>query len=367
MEWNHVLLELPTPAVTVDLDIAERNIEHMVLEARKQGIAHRPHIKTHRSGYLAQKQMTAGCVGVTAAKLGEAEAMADDGIGDIFLAYPIIGKDKLTRLLALSRRVRISTIVNSYEGALSLSEAFCKAEGQIDVLIEIDGGLNRGGVKPGLQTLNFAEQIRKLEGIRIRGLMYYGGLIYDSRNQDEVDDYTKRERDTLINTSELLKNHGFCMEILSGGSSFSGKRPELLKGITEIRSGHYIFNDCGQLDVGLSKVCDCALTVITTVVAKPDEKVVICDVGTKSLTSDLCHHRTGYGFVIGFPQMKIYALNEEHAFLSCPGENPLRIGDRINIIPNHACVVTNLAEKVYGIRGGRLERMIPISARGKSV
>lgn len=153
----------------------------------------------------------------------------------------------------------------------------------------------------------------------------------------------------------FLGNGEFCWEVLSAGSSFSGKDPELLEGITEIRSGHYIFNDCGQLDLRLAAPEDCALTVIATVVSKPDDHVVICDVGTKSLTSDACHYRKGYGYVIGYPEMEIYALNEEHAFLRCKAENPLLIGGKVRIIPNHACVVTNLAEKVYGVRDGVFE------------
>ncbi len=364
---NTDMKRLPTPAVVVDLDRAEKNIREMADHAAKYGIRHRPHIKTHRSGYLAGLQMEAGCCGITAAKLGEAEAMADCGIKDIFIAYPIIGEDKIRRLLELDSRARVSTIINSVAGAEALSQAFEEAGRELTVLIEVDGGLNRGGVKPMEPTLEFAMKVKDLKGLKIRGLMYYGGLIYDSRTIDEVKDACRRERDDLVNTAALLKNHGFSMEILSAGSSFSGKFPELLQGITEIRSGHYIFNDCGQLDIGLAAPEDCALTVISTVVAKPDDQVVICDVGTKSLTSDTCHHRPGYGYIVEYPDLEIYALNEEHAFVRSTGKNPLEVGDKISIIPNHACVVTNLAEKVYGFRGGKLDRMIPIDARGKSV
>ncbi len=305
-------------------------------------------------------------MGITAAKLGEAEVMADDGIRDIFIAYPIIGEEKLKRLLDLHRRVKVTTIVNSVEGAGGLSRTFENAGRTVDVLIEIDGGLNRGGVKPEA-ALAFAEKIRNLAGIHIVGLMYYGGLIYNSHNIAEVEAYTRQERDCLINAAATLKEHGFCMDVLSAGSSYSGKRPELLEGITEIRSGHYIFNDCGQLDLHLAEPEDCALTVISTVVSKPDDHVVICDVGTKSLTSDTCHYRPGYGYVTGHPDMEIYALNEEHAFLRCEGKNPLQIGQKIQLIPNHACVVTNLADCVYGFRSGVFDRVIAVDAKGKSV
>lgn len=364
---NEELRKLPTPAVVVDLNIVEKNIKELLKGAARANIRHRPHIKTHRSGYLANLQVEAGCNGITAAKLGEAEAMAKAGIKDIFIAYPLIGEDKLCRLLKLSEQIKVSTIVNSYIGARQLSDFFEKEDKKIDVLIEMDGGLNRGGVKPGDDTLAYARKIRELKGIRIIGLMYYGGLVYNSHNKEEIREYARRERDVLVENAKRLENDGFCMSVLSAGSSFTGKFPDELEGITEIRSGHYIFNDCGQLDVGLATPEDCALRLVATIVSKPDANVVIADVGTKSLTGDTCHYRKGYGYIVGYPDIEIYALNEEHAFLRSKTENPLQIGDKIEIIPNHACVVTNLADTVYGFRNGMLERMIEIDARGKSV
>ncbi len=364
---NKELEKLPTPAVVIHMDIVEKNVLDMLEGARKAGLKHRPHMKTHRSGYLADQQVQAGCSGITAAKLGEAETMAKAGIRDIFIAYPLIGEDKLQRLLELSRKVKVSTLVNSIVGAKQMSDFFEKADEQMDVLIEIDGGLNRGGVKPGKAALEYARSMKEFAGIRIMGLMYYGGLVYNSHNIEEIRNYAREERDALLQTAKLLEEDGFPMEVLSAGSSFTGKVPEELEGITEIRSGHYIFNDCGQLDVGLAKAEDCALRVVATVVSKPDGHVVIADVGTKSLTGDTCHYRKGYGFICGYPDIEIYALNEEHAFLRCEAENPLQIGDKIEIIPNHACVVTNLVDQAYGFRNGKFERMIEIDARGRSV
>lgn len=361
------LKELSTPAVVIDLDVVEKNIKVFNKKCTEYNLKHRPHIKTHRSSYLANMQVNMGCVGVTVAKLGEAECMAKAGIKDILIAYPLIGADKLERLLKLSEIVKVTTIVNSVIGAKMLSDHFDKAGKSVNVLIEVDGGLNRGGVKPGKATLNFAKEIEDFPGIHIVGLMYYGGLIYNSHNKEEIRKYTKEERDVLLETSELLKKDGFCMDILSAGSSFSGKLPEDIQGITELRSGHYIFNDCGQLDVGLATPDECALRVVATVISKPDDNVVIADVGTKSLTSDGCHYRAGYGYIVDYPKIEIYALNEEHAFLRCEEINPLQIGEKIEIIPNHACVVTNLVDEVYGFRKGKFERMIPIDARGRSV
>ena len=360
------LLELPTPAVVVDLDVVENNIKEMLRKCTISGISHRPHIKTHRSSYLAGLQIAAGCVGITAAKLGEAEVMADNGIKDILIAYPLIGDEKWERLLRLSKRVKVTSIVNSIVGARGLSWYFEKNNSVLEVLIEIDGGTRRGGLAPLLPTLQFAESIRNLPGIRITGLLYYGGMIYQARNEEELTKLTEKEREDLVKTAQLLKRAGFSMDILSCGSSYSGKRSELLGGITEIRSGHYIFNDCSQLAIGLATPKDCALSILSTVVAKSGNQEAICDVGTKNLTSDTCLNRSGYGMVRNNENAEIYGLNEEHAFLRQREGNPPEIGDRIAIIPNHACVITNLADKVYGIRNGKLDRIINIDARGKS-
>ena len=367
MKMNEQLRKLPTPAVVVELDVAEQNIREMAAGAKKYGINHRPHIKTHRSVYFAKLQAENGCSGITVAKLGEAEVMADHGFDDIFIAYPLIGEDKLERLYTFSRRAYVSTIVNSEEGARALSDYFLRKGKTIDVLIDVDGGLNRGGLGVGKKTLEFAEKIRDYQGIHIIGLMYYGGLIYDSHNTEDVKAFSQKERDDLVSTASILREHEFEMRRLSAGSSYSGKYPELLEGITEIRSGHYIFNDCSQIDVGLAAPEQCALNVITTVVSKPDEHTVICDMGTKTMSSDRCHYRGGYGYVVDYPEIEIYALNEEHAFLRTEGIIPLQIGQKISVVPNHACVVTNLTEKVYGFRNGQLERTIDIDARAKSV
>lgn len=365
---NEALRALPTPAVVVDLDIVQRNIRQLLVGARANGLAHRPHIKTHRCSELAAMQVAAGCDGITVAKLGEAEAMVEAGIDNIFVAYSVIGSDKVARLLALARRCSVlRTAVNSQVGAEALSHAFAEAGMTLEVLIEIDGGLNRGGVKPGAPALAFARQIRDLPGLHIAGLMYYGGLVYDAHNRQEIEAYAQQGRQQILDTAALLQAEGFSMTVLSAGSSFTGKTPQALRGLTEIRSGHYIFNDCGQLDVGLAGPEDCALRVVATIVCKPDDHTVIADVGTKSLTSDTCHHRPGYGYIVEYPDIEIYALNEEHAFLRAAGENPLQIGDKIQIIPNHACVVTNLVEEVYGFSGGKLDHMLRIDARGRSV
>ncbi len=357
---------LPTPAVVVELEQVEKNLKEMVEQNEKNGIHVRPHIKPHKSVEIAKLQQALGAKGITCAKLGEAEVMAEAGLKDILIAYPLIGEDKMERLEKLMDIADIITIVNSTAGANQLSKAGERKNRKVKVLIEIDGGISRGGKKPFEPALKFADSIRELSGIEIIGIMYYGGTIYNESTMEGFDRVTKSEHDNIAGTAKMLRAAGFKMEVLSGGSSYSSKRSHLLKGITEVRPGHYIFNDCGQLFTSFATEEQCALRVVATVVCVNDEKRAIIDAGSKTLTSDLCGHHEGYGYVVGRPDLTITKLNEEHGFIeSCHILN-LQIGDKIAIIPNHACVILNLADEVYGIRNGRVNHMICIDARGKN-
>ncbi len=360
---------VPTPAVVVELNAMENNIKTLLDGAARYGIAHRPHIKTHRSVQLAKKQLAAGCRGITCAKLGEAEVMADAGIDDILVAYALIGKEKWERYAALSERCRsLRTIINSEYGAKGLSETARRHGKVFEVLIELDGGTRRGGLLPGAPALAFAERVRKYEGIKIVGLLYYPGLSYHEETLAGIERVARQERDDLVETGRLLQGAGFDCSILSGGNTVTGKVPECLAGITEIRSGNYIFNDCAQLWKNRVTIEDCALRIVSTVIAKPDEKNVIIDCGTKIMSSDnLTPEHPRFGYVIGHPDAIIWNLNEEHGFVRCDaGPLDLEVGDRIVIIPNHACVVPNLAGALYGMRDGVFSEMIQVDAQSRS-
>lgn len=357
---------LPTPAVAADLKQMEENTRRMVQEAAEYGIKVRPHIKPHKSIEIAKMQLELGCRGVTCAKLGEAEVMADGGIKDILIAFPLIGADKMERLKKLAERAEITVIVNSEEGARQLSEAGEQCGRKIRVLIEVDGGINRGGRKPYGETVEFARKIRDLSGIAIKGILYYGGTIYSETTREGFERAADREREEITKTAAMLTEEGFEMGILSGGNSYSSKLPEHLRGVTEVRPGHYLFNDVGQLCSGFAREEECALKVISTVVSRMDGHHAIIDAGSKTLTADVCGKRGGYGYVEGRPDIWITKLNEEHGFIESDGELDMEIGDKIAVIPNHACVVPNLADEIYGMRDGRVDHMIKIDARGKN-
>lgn len=341
---------IPTPAALINLDTVDDNIRTMVEQNMKYGIAHRPHIKPHKCPYLAIRQLELGAQGITCAKLAEAEVMAEAGITDILLAYPLIGEDKWERYGKLAQKIDIVTIVNNRYGAEGLSQAGLAIGKPLRVLIEIDGGTKRGGVKPGEETLRFAESIRDLKGIEVCGLLCYNGTIYDKKTEEEITPVVEDERRTLLENADMLKKAGFKMEILSGGNSFSARYPSHLEGITETRAGNYIFFDCTQLSLGFVKEEQCALRVLATVIAMVDSCHAIIDAGSKSLTSDLNRYRKGYGRVAGYPDIRIPKLNEEHGFVESDTPLPFNVGDKIEIIPNHACVIANVNKLVFGYR-----------------
>ena len=358
---------MSTPWVRIDLDIVEENIRMAVERLGAYHIAHRPHMKVHKSLYFAKKQQELGCKGITCAKLGEAEVMAEGGISDILLAYPLIGKEKLERYgKLLQKNIKLRTVINSWEGAKGLSELGDSLGIRLPVLIELDGGINRGGLKPGEALEQFGKQVKGLTGIRVEGVEYYGGDIYGCKSAQEIKARAGKERDEILECGAVLKKLGYEIEVLSGGSSYSILFPEELEGLTEVRAGNYIFNDCALLSIGMIGEDSCGLEVRATVVARPDPQTAIIDAGSKTLSSDHVNFRDGYGYVREMPETVITKLNEEHGFVYCSKGISWEIGEQVCIIPNHACVVPNLCDFVYGVRDGAVERVIPVEARGKN-
>jgi D-serine deaminase-like pyridoxal phosphate-dependent protein len=361
-----MLPQLPTPAVIVDLDIVDRNISEMARLVKKADVKHRPHIKTHKSIYFAQKQQQAGAVGLTCAKIGEAEVMADAGFDDILIAFPIIGEDKLERLYHLAQKVKITGCVDSVEAATALSDVGVRLGRKLPVYIEVDGGIQRCGRQPGGDTLAFAQSIHGFDGIEIVGILSYAGQIYSENVKERIEEIAAEEAQTLHMTAELLRVSGIPIQEVSGGSSISSKFPDQLKGITEVRAGNYIFHDRAQLSTGMVTVEQCALRIIVTVVSAIAPGRAIIDAGSKTLTTDLITFGIGYGYIIEQPEIEIYKLNEEHGYLRFDPSIQLHVGQRLTMIPNHSCVIPNLCDELIGVRGDQIITAIPIDARGKN-
>jgi D-serine deaminase-like pyridoxal phosphate-dependent protein len=357
--------DLTTPAVIVDLDTVERNLSRMAGKLRQYGIAHRPHIKTHKSVTLARQQLAAGAQGITVAKLAEAEVFAAAGIDDILIAFPIIGEEKWKRFADLHRAIRIMTVVDSLEGAQGLSAVGTQSGKPVKVLIELDGGLHRGGRQPGEDIVAFACEIRQMPGIEIAGIMSYFGQIYREHNMTALQEAVRMESELIRQVVREMEDAGIPVPIVSSGSTPSSLLCENLEGVTEVRAGNYIFNDVSTVRMGLVTEQDCALRVIATVISTPFPGRATIDAGSKTLTSDKVNHREGYGIIVGHPEVELFALNEEHGMLRFdPGADRFSVGERIEIIPNHSCVIPNLFDQVNGVRGGKVVETIKIDARG---
>ncbi|OJJ10490.1 alanine racemase [Alphaproteobacteria bacterium AO1-B] len=347
--------DIQTPTVLVDLDIAEANIDAYQAYCTKHGLALRPHIKTHKLPFLAKRQLEAGAIGITCQKISEAEAMiADGGIDDVLITFNILGAEKLERLKALAGTVRLSVVADNTSTVKGLSDAFSDTASGLTVLVECDTGAERCGVTSPEAARDLAQIINQSPGLTFGGLMTYP----PAGKEAEVQDWLTKARD-------LIEADGLKVAVISNGGSPGMWRAENVPGATEYRIGTYVYNDRSLVSRGVCDWGDCALTVLATVVSVPAPNRAVIDAGTKVLTSDLLG-LNGHGHVLGRPDITVDALSEEHGVLRAETIG-LEVGDRIRIVPNHACVVSNMVEEVQLVRGEHGLGTSTVSARGKVV
>jgi D-serine deaminase-like pyridoxal phosphate-dependent protein len=355
--------DLPTPSVLVDLDVLERNVTSMQERARAAGVKLRPHAKTHKSPEVAKLQLSAGASGLTLAKTSEAEIFAALGFDDIFLGYPVFGADKARRLLALTERIRIAVGADSAEGAKSLGDVFHAAGRRLAVRLKIDCGYHRVGVPPET-AVETARRIAELPGIELAGVFTHGGQGYAGRTPEEVAEAGHVEGRVVAETADAIRDAGLPVEEVSLGSTPTVRSALAESGITECRPGTYVYNDFSQVQLGSARPEDCAMTVVATIVSSPAPDRAVCDAGSKTLSTDpLRPVGFGHGMILG-KRSRIAKLSEEHGVLAVePGET-YRVGERVRILPNHACIVSNLHDRLVAVRGGRVEGRITVAARG---
>lgn len=358
------LEDLDTPVVVVDLDILEANVRRMADRARETGVRLRPHAKTHKVPELARLQLAAGATGISLAKVGEAEVFADAGFEDLFLAFPVFGAEKARRLLALSDRMRLAVGADSVEGAASLGSIFHAAGRRIDVLLKVDCGYHRVGVAPD-RAADVARQLADLPGIALRGLFTHAGHAYLARTREEVEGIAGAEGATLAGAADAVRATGLTVTEVSVGSTPTARGAMSVRGVTECRPGNYVYHDASQVSLGTCAIGDCAMTVLATVVSVPAPDRAVLDCGSKTLSSDtLRPEGPGLGWILG-RRSRIEKLSEEHGVVRVePGET-FRVGERVRVLPNHACVVSNLHDRVTLVRGGMVEGEWAVAARGR--
>lgn len=348
------ITDIDTPALLIDLDIVARNLKAAQDYADAHGLRLRPHVKTHKLPRFARDQVALGAVGVTCQKLGEAEAMADGGITDIFLPYNILGARKLDRLAALHDRVTLSVTADSAVTLQGYAARFTDPAHPLPVLIECDTGALRCGVQTPEQALELARIVAAAPGLRFAGLMVYPPRLGLQETQD-----------WLARAIDLLTRNNLPPEVISIGGTPDMARAHEITAATEQRPGTYIYNDRMQMAWGHGSVADCAQTVLATVVSRPTDTRAILDAGSKALAADLAG-APGHGLIVEYPEAVIHALSEEHGHvdLSACSTRP-EIGEVVHVIPNHACVVSNLFDEAHLMRGDQVEEVARITSRGK--
>jgi D-serine deaminase-like pyridoxal phosphate-dependent protein len=345
--------DLDTPAVTVHLDVMDSNIRRVHGHLARHGIANRPHIKTHKIPAIGTLQMRAGAVGITCQKLGEVEVFTDAAVADdVLLTFNVLGREKTERLMALSRRLeRLAVVLDNEVVARGLSEAAVLHGGEVPFLVECDTGFGRNGVQSPEAALDLARTAMKLPRLRFEGLM-----TFPNRDPETKTFFTR--------ALELFKQAGIPVPVVSGGGTPAIFRAQDVPMLTEHRAGTYIYNDVMTVASGTATWDDCAMRVRATVVSRPTDTRAVIDAGTKVLTSDQ-YTVKGYGHLMEYPEAVVTNLSEEHGIVDLSGcrERP-KIGDVVNVVPNHCCVVSNMVDEVYGVRGGKVEVTWPVAARG---
>jgi len=325
-----------TPTFIVNEAVALRNITAFQSHCNEVGLALRPHIKTHKSIHFAKAQMAAGAIGITCQKISEAEAMINSGINDILITFNIIGPEKLGRLRALSSRLAaLSVVADNAEVIQGLGQAFEAAPLPLTILVECDTGAGRCGVQTPKAALELAEKISHISGLIFGGLMTYPAA-----------NGSKDAAQFMRDTKQLLGAKGIVCPVISSGGSPDMWNAITAGIITEYRIGTYIYNDRSLVQRGTCTWDECAGHVLATVVSIPTPDRAIIDAGSKVLTSDLLGF-SDYGHVVGKPEIKIVGLSEEHGVLAVTPERQLVIGERIRIVPNHVCVVSNMFDDIW--------------------
>lgn len=358
--------ELETPVLVADLDRVERNVARVAAYAAEHGLALWPHAKTHKTAALARRQLAAGARGLTVAKSGEAAAYARHGIGPLLLHYPAFGADKWRRLADVAGEQGLTVALDSVAVAEGLSDALRARGTRADVLIELDAGMRRTGVAPE-QAGALAQAVERLDGLDVVGISCYPGHVRGSA--DEVRAGLRAVDERLRAAVGELDAAGVRRERVSGGSTatlFEAHETAM----TEIRPGNYVFLDRSEGRDAWAED-DCALHVHATVVSTSVPGRMVLDAGAKTLGESVPPAGLrGWGAVVGAPDVTIAVLNEEHAVCEltpgarAPSGAPWAVGDRVAIVPNHACTCVNLHDRVHAAREGVVEEVWPLIARG---
>ena len=354
---------LDTPTLVIDLDIVERNAQRLASQIAEAGIALRPHVKTHKSVALARIQLDNGAAGITVGTLGEAEVMAEGGIGDIFLAYPILAAGpKAPRLRALAERpdLRFAVGVDNLTGIDQLARAMSGSRSRLRVVVEIDAHYGRTGVAP--EAAGELARAAQQAGLEVIGAFTHGGHAY--AGPDAAGGASADETESLAAAAQALRSVGIEPRVLSAGSSPTATR-SARPPVTEMRAGTYLIGDRQQVAIGASPVDGVAMAVAATVVSDSVADQIVIDAGAKSLTKDSPPYLPGFGTIPAYPEGIIEKVSDYHGQVHFPAGAPMpKVGEVVAVVPNHACPVIDLFDSFVATRSGEVVGRWPVDARG---
>ncbi|THF48055.1 D-TA family PLP-dependent enzyme [Allorhizobium terrae] len=353
-EPGQSIFTLSTPLPVIDEDRLQANIARVQSYMDAHNLAFRPHIKTHKIPAIAQQQVQAGAKGINCQKITEAEVFADAGFQDILITFNILGKEKLERLSALNEKIAdLKVVADSVATADGLAEYFAGKK-PLTVLVECDTGGGRCGVQTPQDAIFLAQLIHDSPSLNFGGLLTYP----KAHSEPVVEAFFSK-------TIEELNARGIACPIVSNGGTPSLFSAHLVPSATEHRAGTYVYSDRAMARAGHGTLDNCAMHILATVVSRPTPDRAIIDAGSKALTSDLLG-MSDYGHLIDYPEASITSLSEEHGTVDLSKVNGKRpeIGDKIRIIPNHTCVVSNLFDFITFHRNGVVMRVETVAARG---
>ncbi len=353
------LHEIPTPALVVDVNAMERNIERMAAFFADRPCKVRPHFKAHKTPAIARRQLAAGsCTGLTCATVSEAEVVvAEQLTDDVLIANEVVGPGKAGRVAKLAAHADVKVAVDADEGLEDLAQA-ARAEGiEVGVLVDVNVGLPRCGIAPGEPTLALAKRVEVTQGVRLCGLMGYEGHVVAIEDRAEREARTTKAVERLLNTAQMVRTAGLPCEIVSAGGTGTYDITGQMDGITEIQAGSYVLMDTAyaKLDIPF----ELAFSVLGTVLSRPKPDLCVADSGHKACTMD-----HGNPSVKGIEGASVLFLSDEHATITLPADSRLAVGDRIELWPSHIDPTINLHDVLFVVDGDSVVDVWPIVARG---
>ena len=351
--------ELDTPALVLDLDAFEHNLATMAADIRGLGVSWRPHAKAHKSPAVAHRQVAAGAIGVTCAKVSEAEIFAANGITDILIANEVVGPVKTRRLAAVCRQADVIVAVDSADNVREHDRAAGAAGSRPRVVVEVNVGMERAGVAPGTPAVELAELVASMPNLRFAGVMAWEGHTMAMQASDERVTEIKAAVSRLLETAQACCDAGLTVDIVSAGGTGTYLTTAGMSGVTEVQAGGGVFGDVSYRRLGANVVP--ALSVLATVTSRPTTTRVIIDCGRKTIDPTAC-----LPAVAEYPEIERMGFSAEHGTLHVPSPSDQpRVADRLTLQSGYSDQLCHLHEHIYGIRNGMVEVVWPVAGRGR--